>query len=60
LAAYEREAGAMGRKEFTLACALYDCTVLLWLSAIHLVQPPIARVLGVPDRYRNDLAILLG
>jgi Ser/Thr protein kinase RdoA (MazF antagonist) len=60
LAAYESEAGAMGRKEFTLACALYDCTVLLWLSAIHLVQPPIARGLAVPDRYRNDLAILLG
>jgi thiamine kinase-like enzyme len=60
LAAYEREAGAMGRKEFTLACALHDCTVLLWLSAIHQVQPTIAGGLGVPDRYRNDLAILLG
>ena len=60
LGAYEGEAGAMGSKEFALACALYDCTVLLWLSAIHIVQPSIAGVLRVSGRYRDDLAILLG
>jgi Ser/Thr protein kinase RdoA (MazF antagonist) len=60
LGAYEGESGAMGREEFALACALYDCTVLLWLSAIYLVRPSIAARLVVPDRYRVDLAILLG
>jgi thiamine kinase len=60
LAVYEDEAGIMGRDEFTLACELYDRTVLLWLSAIYAVRPRVPGRLVVPDRYKNDLAILSG
>jgi thiamine kinase len=60
LSAYEDYAGKLGSESFSLACALYDCTVLLWLLAIHTIQPTAAARLLVPGRYKTDLAILLG
>jgi thiamine kinase-like enzyme len=58
VAGYNKAAGDINPDAFDLACALYDCTALLWYLALNSLGENSTRGIVVPSRYEARLSHL--